>query len=1668
MTTSIHGNSCTLEQMFPGDSELARLMRAFDWSKSDIGPPEQWPDSWRMAVSLCLTSRIPIVLYLGRVYTVLYNDPYISFLGTSKHPQVLGRPGAQVWKEIWQQIGPMLENVYATGQATWSEDVSMFFARRLTLEEVYVRFTFGPILSRDGRSVDGIFCPCTETTEQVVGARRLETLRQLSIKGAEVRKVETACTEAADVLDKNRYDLPFSALYLVDETGQRATLRASSGLGQQPNPFPPLVTKDGDDPMPWPLSTSFRSGRLTETPDLIEARLQLPGGPWPDAASRALVLPVFTATHDTVSALLLLGVSSRLVFDDAYRTFFDLIAGHIGTAISDAKAYEAERRRAEALAELDRAKTAFFSNVSHEFRTPLTLMLDPLQEALDDPVSASSPAHKERLEFAYRNSRRLLKLVNSLLDFARIEAGRIDASYEPTDLAAVTADLAGCFRSAAEQAKLTLTVNCVASPQPIYVDRDMWEKIVLNLLSNAFKFTFEGGITVTVRSDDRAAVLEVRDTGTGIPNEQLPRIFERFHRIQGTRGRTIEGTGIGLALVKQLVQLYGGSIDVTSEVDRGSVFTVRIPSGTAHLPPTHMRVPRQYASTSTRPDVFVEETLRWLPAEATDAASSSLDCSTLGNQHTAPQPRRPRVLVADDNADMRDYISRLLAERFDVETVVDGQSALERIHTSPPDLLLTDVMMPRLDGFALLRELREDPSTKTMPVIVLSARAGEESRIEGLEHGADDYLVKPFSARELLARVAAHLNMVRIRRETELAVHRSEERYRTLYESIDEGFCIVQVVFDSRRKPVDYVFLEVNPSFEKQTGIYDARGRSMREIAPNHEEHWFEMYGHIALTGQSKRFEYPAIELHRWYEGYAYRVGDADERKVAILFNDITERKQAEIAMAADLEDTQKLREVASLVFSAGDIQAVYEVIVDAAIAFMRADAGTVQILDETTHELVLLAGRGFDQDMVKHFYRVNAASATSCGIVLSKGERTFIHFDVPDVPDPDGSLKMHRDRGFRSAQSTPLISRSGKCIGMLSTHWHTHYQPNERDLRFLDLLARQTADVIERELTEAHQQAELADTKLLQRISAALIEENDVHALFDKVLESAAAIMRSDFASVQTVDENEDALRMLAWRGFDQEFGRIFELNRRDTRTSCSVARQTGQRVIVPDVETCAFIAGTPALEDHRRTGIRAVQSTPLISRNGKLVGMLSTHWRNPHQPSERDLRLFDILVRQAADLVERKQAENALRKSEERLRVFADQLEQLVDERTHELVQSRDQLRALATELNVAEQRERKRIATELHDYLAQVLVLARLKLGQLKGVSGINPKLLPLIGQAENALSEGLTYTRTLVADLCPPVLHDFGLPAALRWLGEHMDRHKLKVKVSICDAHLPLPEDQAVLVFQSVRELLINTSKHAGVEEATLSLVQQDGHLRIEVRDQGKGFVVDSGPSTRFGLFSIRERMRALGGTFEMESLPGGGTTATLVLPLSGMKESGLTNQPETLVLDEEAGSASTGPSHSALGSQPAQHKNKMIRVLLVDDHAMVRQGLRSVLDGYTDIEVVGEAANGEEAIEQAIKHEPDVVLMDINMPRMNGVEATAQIRSLYPDIIVIGLSVQTGGHAQQAILKAGATMLLTKEAAVDELHHAILNCLKRPAQTSDREAFPIDVTAEQKI
>ena len=566
-----------------------------------------------------------------------------------------------------------------------------------------------------------------------------------------------------------------------------------------------------------------------------------------------------------------------------------------GRDITEKKANEREiARQREELAQLDKLKTQFFANISHEFRTPLTLMMGPLEDALASAEGLSA-ANRQRLELARRNSERQLKLVNTLLDFSRIEAGRMEASYEPADLHALTIELASVFRSAIERAGMRLVIDCTPLSEMVYVDREMWEKIVLNLLSNAFKFTFDGEIEISLHQVGSAVELAVRDTGTGILADEIPRLFERFHRVKGARGRSFEGSGIGLALVQELVKLHAGSVRVDSALGQGSRFAVSIPLGTAHLPAARIQAQRAMTSTAVAAEVYVGEAERWLPH--TDAAASEQPRSMPARAtsrlpaHT-PDEQRDLIVVVDDNADMRDYLRGLLEEEYEVVAVENGERAIEVTRQLGPALLLTDVMMPGLDGFGVLQAIRGDPAVSDIPVILLSARAGEESRIEGLQAGADDYLVKPFTARELTARVATHVKIARFRREADKA--------RRLYDTILSNTPDLAYVFDRNHN-----FIYANNALLAMWGrtLEDSIGKNCLELGyePWHAAMHDREIDQVIATRKPVRGEVPFTGTNgrRIYDYIFVPVmGPGGEvEALAGTTRDITERSIAEDAL---------------------------------------------------------------------------------------------------------------------------------------------------------------------------------------------------------------------------------------------------------------------------------------------------------------------------------------------------------------------------------------------------------------------------------------------------------------------------------------------------------------------------------------------------------------------------------------------------------------------------------------------------------------------------------------------------------------------------------------------------------------------------------------------------
>jgi len=899
--------SRTRGDFFSGGGQMGERLHAFDWSRTPLGPIANWPQSLKTSVSLILSSRHPMWIGWGPEMTFLYNDAYLHVLGPAKHPWALGRPASQVWAEIWDVCGPLADRVFEHGEATFVDDVRLFMDRGDFLEETFYSFCYSPIRDESGK-VSGLFCPSTDVSPKILNARRLRTLSELAGNALVEKTTVAACATLARTLAKNPDDVPFALLYLLDAEGRSARLEQSVGAFESNDLKPESVDLEDASAAPfWPIAEVLGSAqRRVVQLDNFDG---LPPGVADQPVSEAVVLPVTSRGEDRPLGVLVAGVNPCRKLDPDHLTFFELIAAQAATAIQNAKSAEEEKRRGDMLAELDRAKTAFFSNVSHEFRTPLTLMLGPLEDTLAD-AEQLPPAARERLEVAHRNSLRLVRLVNTLLDFSRIEAGRVQATYEPTDLSAYTAELASVFRSAIERAGMRLIVDCPPLPQDVYIDREMWEKIVLNLLSNAFKFTFEGEIEVSIQERDGMAELAVRDTGIGIPAQELPHLFERFHRVKGARGRSFEGSGIGLALVQELVKLHGGVVSVDSAIDRGARFTVSVPLGKAHLPADRVSGARRLQSTATGAEAFVEEALRWLPQDGAQGAVRHQE-TVNGGQHAVPEGdgrgsaephARARILLADDNADMRDYVRRLLGHSYEVIAVSDGLAALQAARESTPDLVLTDIMMPRLDGFELLRALRADERLRTVPVVLVSARAGEEARVEGMQAGADDYLVKPFTSRELLARVSARLEIARIRSESEQALRRSEERFRGVFNSSRMGVAVLTL---------DAHFLEVNEALCAITGYSAEEMRNLDCLALIHPGDRAAMREKLngLVAGDIPTF---VIE-HRyttkngatvWAQTSVSAMRDAHARPeyIVAVCEDVTDRKQA-IAALRDSEE---------------------------------------------------------------------------------------------------------------------------------------------------------------------------------------------------------------------------------------------------------------------------------------------------------------------------------------------------------------------------------------------------------------------------------------------------------------------------------------------------------------------------------------------------------------------------------------------------------------------------------------------------------------------------------------------------------------------------------------------------------------------------------------------
>ncbi|MBC7628793.1 response regulator, partial [Ferruginibacter sp.] len=755
-----------------GGGKMGELIRYKDWSKTPLGSPDTWPQSLRTTVSLCIASNFPIAIVWGPNRVQIYNDGYLPITG-DMHPVSMGQDFKECWHSAWPVIGPAFEEA-SLGQARFLENQLIFLDRYGYKEETFFTFSFSPILDESG-GVGGLFHPVIELTQQTLAERRLNVLRAVADSTISARTLDEATSLILECLKDFELDIPFVLLYSIAADGTEATLQGNVGVEKNSPLAPEKINLQEKQSGSWPIEEAIQNGTAIQVNELKKIFGHFSCGSYAEPPEQALVFPVTLHGTDRNDYFFVAGVSSRRSLDEKYRLFYELLAASVTNTLTKAKAYVDERKKAEALAEIDKAKTVFFSNISHEFRTPLTLMLSPLEELLNQKNNHFSKSEKQHIETAQRNAMRLLKLVNTLLDFSRIESGRQEALFNLVDIVALTKNLAANFRSVIEKAGLKLIIKADTIIQPVYVDRQMWEKIVFNLLSNAFKYTLTGSITVELSEEEGFAVLKVKDTGIGIPENELPKMFERFHRVQNVTGRTYEGTGIGLSLIKELVQMHQGTINVESKLNEGSIFTVKILTGKKHINEQQISKIRidSYEISSA---VYVDE-IDTLLKTGKQKSSNTLDIKD--------KNILPTILVVDDNVDMREHISSILSNTFNVITANNGMDALHKIKENVPTLVLSDIMMPVMDGISLLKEIKSNKSTANIPVIFLTARAGEESKIEGLETGADDYLIKPFSSKELLARINTQINISKLRQSL-------EDNVRNLFMDAPAIICVVR------------------------------------------------------------------------------------------------------------------------------------------------------------------------------------------------------------------------------------------------------------------------------------------------------------------------------------------------------------------------------------------------------------------------------------------------------------------------------------------------------------------------------------------------------------------------------------------------------------------------------------------------------------------------------------------------------------------------------------------------------------------------------------------------------------------------------------------------------------------------------------------------------------
>jgi PAS domain S-box-containing protein len=742
-----------------GQGEIGARVAAFDWSTTPLGPIGGWPGAVRNAVMLCLGSLFPMALRLGEDRITIYNDACRDVYGPERFEDALGRPTREVWPETAGQLDGILDEVAATGRPFFATDLGLRLNRSVPGEECYFTFCYSAVVDDETRVI-GILSTFVETTTKVLADRRLRTLERLG-RELSAGLSDTGIAELAmRLLAENSADHPAGAL---------CRLPAVEGR-------PPLVLAGFGDGLD-----------CTSAGDLVAACVadRRPHHGDGGSAERVHAFPVLDPEDRAPSHVLLIRHHPARPWDLELEGYLSLVAASLGSALLTQAELWTERQRVARATALDTAKSAFFAGVSHELTTPLTLISAPLEHILEREADLDAEVRQD-LVLAQASVARLARMVEAMLDFSRLEAGRLVPRLLPTDVAIMVRGMCAAFAPALERLGLEFAVDVPALPRTALIDRDFLERIVLNLLSNAAKFTAAGTVGLSLAEDGDGYSIEVADTGPGIDADDQYRVFTRFERLRTPPGgRGASGAGIGLAMVRQLTELLGGSVRLESAPGAGSRFTVRLP----FEPPAPLGVGQSI--TPRRVESFLADFQPVGPPAENSAQGS-----------------RPRLLVAEDDAQLARFLGEALADTYAVTTVGDGEAALASIRAQRPDVVLTDVAMPGMDGLELVRRIRQDPAVRDLAVLLLSARAGADATAAGLDEGADDYIAKPFTLVDLRARLAANLERARVR-STDAAWRRAA------ITAITDGL----IIFDT-----DGLVLETNEAFTDLLGFGPEHG----------------------------------------------------------------------------------------------------------------------------------------------------------------------------------------------------------------------------------------------------------------------------------------------------------------------------------------------------------------------------------------------------------------------------------------------------------------------------------------------------------------------------------------------------------------------------------------------------------------------------------------------------------------------------------------------------------------------------------------------------------------------------------------------------------------------------------------------------------------------------